>query len=113
MAGRRINPNHAKINQSYTIGELAARLHVHKNTVRDWHRKGLEPIDDSRPILFQGAVVRAFLVVRNARRKAPCPPGTMYCFKCRQPRAPALGMVEYRELTPVSGNLGALCSWCE
>lgn len=35
-----------------------------------------------------------------------------YCFKCRAPRAPALGMADYLPLTPTTGNLRALCSTC-
>ena len=42
----------------------------------------------------------------------PCPPGTIYCFKCRQPRAPASGMVEFTPRNPTTGNLVALCETC-
>jgi len=113
MAARRVNPNLVKLHRSYSVPELAARLAVHKNTVRQWQREGLTPIDASRPLLFQGAVVRAFLAKRNATRKRPCRPGTLYCFRCREPRPPALGMVEYLAMTVVSGNLRAICATCE
>ena len=89
-------PTVIKMHRSYSVGELAAVCGVHKNTVRHWQRQGLEPIDDGRPVLFQGAAVRDFLAERNASRKRPCPPGTLYCFRCREPRPPALGMVDYR-----------------
>ncbi len=113
MAARRVNPYVVKLNRSFSIGELAGRLGVHKNTVRHWQRQGLAPIDSSRPLLFQGAVVRAFLATRNASRKRPCPPGTFYCFRCREPRPPAPGMVQYLPMTDVSGNLRAICATCE
>jgi len=113
MPSRRVNPNLIKLNRSYTVGELAERLGVHKNTVRHWIDEGLDPIDFSRPILFRGKNVRAFLARRNTNRKVPCPPGTFYCFRCRLAREPALGMVEYVELKPGTGNLGALCEACE
>ena len=113
MAARRVNPYVVKLHWSYSVPELAARLSVHKNTVRHWQRQGLVPIDASRPVLFQGAVVRAFLVTRNASRKRPCSPGTLYCFGCREPRPPALGMVEYIAMTVASGNLRAICATCE
>ena len=112
MLGRRVNPNLVKIHRSYTASDLAARLGVHKNTVRQWQRDGLASIDGGRPALFQGAVVRAFLAKRKARRKRPCPPGTLYCFRCREPRRPALGMVDYVEMQPGMGNLRALCETC-
>ncbi len=112
MAARRVNPNLIKLHRTYTVGELAQRLGVHKNTVRQWQREGLRPIDAGRPVLFQGAAVRAFLTQRNAGRKRPCPPGTIYCFRCRAPQAPAGGMVDYLALTTQAGNLRALCETC-
>jgi hypothetical protein len=112
MAARRVNPYVVKLHWSYSVPELAARLGVHKNTVRHWQRQGLVPIDASRPVLFQGAVVRAFLVARNASRKRPCSPGKLYCFHCREPRPPALEMVEYIAVTAVTGNLRAICAAC-
>ena len=109
---RRANPHHIKVNFSYTVEEIAVRLGVHKNTVRHWQSKGLAPVDDRRPALFHGASVRAFLIGQRNGRKRPCAPGTMYCLRCREPREPALGMVDYVELQPGSGNLRALCARC-
>jgi len=109
----RANPCAVKLHRSYSVPELAACLGVHKNTVRHWRRAGLEPIDKNRPVLFQGAAVRAFLSRRNAGRKRPCPPGTFYCFRCREPRPPALAMVEYVNFTATTGNLQAICKACE
>lgn len=113
MATRRINPYVVKLHRSYDMHELAACLGVHKNTVRHWLGKGLKPIDTRRPLLFHGGTVRAFLVARNACRKRPCLPGTLYCFRCRVPRAPALGMVDYLPITAASGNLQAICEACD
>ncbi len=113
MPARRVNPYLVKRNRSYAVGELAALLGVHKNTVGNWERDGLAPIDRCRPKLFHGEAARAFLIKRNAGRKRPCPPGTFYCFHCRQARPPALGMVDYVELKPGTGNLRALCGTCE
>ena len=113
MPARRVNPNLVKLHRSYSVDELARCCDVHKNTVRHWQAKGLEPIDKARPILFQGRAVRAFLSERNARRKRPCPAGTFYCFRCRTPRPPALGMVDFVPIRPGSGNLRALCACCE
>ncbi|EYD76116.1 hypothetical protein Rumeso_02305 [Rubellimicrobium mesophilum DSM 19309] len=49
---------------------------------------------------------------RNAGRKRPCGPGQFYCFRCREPRAPAAGMVDYLALSPRAGNLRGLCGSC-
>jgi len=112
MAAKRINPRRVKLHHSYSVEEAARLLGVHKNSVRGWLAKGLEPIDRCRPMLFAGATLRAFLIAQRTGRKRPCPPGTLYCFRCREPRRPALGMVDYAAFTPVSGNLKALCDAC-
>ena len=113
MPARRINPYLIKVHRSYSAGELAACCGVHKNTVRNWQAQGLEPIDKGRPVLFMGSTARAFFLRRKASRKRPCPPGSLYCFRCRAPRKPALGMVELVQMTPACGNLRALCECCE
>jgi hypothetical protein len=38
MAGRRLNPRLVKIHYSYTAGELASLLGLHKNTISHWRR---------------------------------------------------------------------------
>jgi hypothetical protein len=113
MLARRANPQSVKLHRSYSVRELAKCCGVHPHTVRNWQREGLEPNDKTRPLLFHGAVVRAFLSRRKASRKRPCPPGTLYCFRCREPRRPSLGMVEYRPLKSASGDLCAICEACE
>ena len=113
MPSRRINPYLIKVHRSYSASELAACCGVHKNTVRNWQAKGLEPIDKDRPVLFMGSTARAFFLRRKASRNRPCPPGSLYCFRCRAPRKPALGMVELVQITAASGNLRAQCECCE
>ena len=113
MAARRVNPRAVKLHRSYSVPELAACFGVHKNTVRHWQRGGLKPLDGRRPLLFQGEVVRAFLSARNASRKRPCSPGTLYCLRCREPRPPALGMVDFISINDTSGNIRAICATCD
>lgn len=113
MSAKRINPRLVKLHRSYSVEETSRLLNVHKNTVRGWQKRGLEAIDTSRPTLFQGRALRAFLERERAGRKCPCPPGTMYCFRCRTPRPPALGMVDCVPLNSASGNLKAICATCE
>jgi hypothetical protein len=113
MPARRVDPRAIKLNRTYDVAELATRLKVHKNTVRHWQGEGLKPLDARRPILFHGSTIRAFLLSRSASRKSPCPPGTLYCFKCRAPRPPALGMVDYIPISANGGNVRAICATCE
>lgn len=112
MPTHRANPRRVKLHRIYSAAELADCLGIHKNTVRHWQASGLEPVSKGRPTLFDGATVRAFLARRNASRKRPCPHGTLYCFRCRQPRTPAMGMVEVTRQNATTGNLSAICEAC-
>jgi len=112
VPSRRLALQRVKLHRIYSASELATCCGVHKNTIRHWQANGLEPVSRGRPALFDGATVRVFLAKRNASRKRPCPPGTLYCFKCRQPRAPAMGMVEVTCQNAATGNLRAICDVC-
>lgn len=114
MPRRAHNPNRAKIHRVYTVDEAARALDVHKNTVRRWvAADGLEVVDDRRPQLIRGTVLRAFLMARRARKRQTCAPGQLYCVRCRAPREPAGGFAEYLPLNPNSGNLRAICPVCD
>ncbi len=112
MAMKRINPRRAKLHRSYEVGELAELTGVHKNTVRGWIKAGLPTVDDSRPTLILGSVFQKWWSKQRKASKRPCESGQMYCLKCRAPKAPAEGMVEYVAMTPTTGNLKALCETC-
>lgn len=108
----RINPRLAKLHRSFSVFELADLLGVHRNTVRQWIREGLPVLDGAKPILILGSDFQAWWGKRTKARKRPCQPGQMYCFKCREPKAPALGMVEYAATNAATGNLKAMCETC-
>lgn len=112
MATKRINPRKVKLHRIYSVEDIVRLLGVCKNTVRNWVAKGLEPVNTRRPILFEGATLRAFLEKQQASRKRPCPPGTMFCFGCHEPRPPALGMVDFVPGNEAAGNLKGICSDC-
>ena len=107
-------PNHrlVKIHRSYTVGDAARSLAVHKNTVRRWIKAGLPTVGGRGKTLILGLQLRVFLEKRRKDAKRPCPPGHMYCLKCQAPRPPAAAMTEYIPITPTSGNLKALCPVC-
>ena len=109
------HPNHrlAKIHRSYTVDEVARLFDVHKNTVREWVKRGLPTNDDRRPLLILGRELVAFLRARRAKNKRTCQPGEIYCVRCRAPRLPAGDMVDYEPVTETLGNLVAMCSACE
>ncbi len=113
MARTRLNPRLAKLHHCYTVEEVARLYGVHRNTVWNWLRTGeLLAIDGGRPALVHGQVLRTFLEKRRAAAKSPCPRGTLYCLRCRQPRQPALGMADFLARERGAGNLRALCEVC-
>ncbi len=113
MAKRHPNPRLAKIHRSYTVEEVSALFGVHRNTVREWVKRGLPTSDRKRPVLILGPALAAFLQARRTRNKRPCALGELYCVRCRAPQAPAGGMVDFQPLTATLGNLMAMCPVCE
>lgn len=112
MGTRHPNPGLVKIHRSYTVDEVGRCLDTHRNTVRSWLRQGLPKIDDRRPILIRGADLRAFLTQRRKAAKVTCPPGHIYCFRCRAPRQPAEKMADYVGRPGKPGDLTAICPNC-
>lgn len=112
MPVKRINPRLAKVHRSFTVYELADVLGVHKHTVRGWIKRGMPVISDAKPILILGHEFQAWWQRERKAAKRPCQPGHMYCFKCREPKKPALAMVEYTATNSATGNLKAICETC-
>jgi transcriptional regulator with XRE-family HTH domain len=104
---RRYALNRIKTGITYDVAEIAKLFGVHRNTVRQWLREGLEMIDARRPLLIHGAILKAFLAARQRARKHACGPGEFFCFKCRAPRTPYGGMADVAEHT--KGSSGSQC----
>lgn len=112
MPAKRIDPRAIKLHRPYTVELAALALGAHKHTIRNWIKQGLPTVDNSRPVLMHGHELRAFIQGKRKAAKRPCPPGTIYCFKCRQPRPPESGMIEFTPRNATTGNLTALCQAC-
>lgn len=109
---RHPNPRLAKIHRNYTVEEIANLFGVHRNTVREWVKRGLPTNDDKRPKLILGRDLSGFLQARRKKSKRPCGPGEIYCVRCRSPKAPAGDMADYQVVTAILGNLSAMCPDC-
>lgn len=101
-----------KRHRNYAVEEAALCVHVHKHSVRRWIKEGLPTIAGRGPTLILGVELQTFLEGRRKAAKRPCPPGHLYCFKCRAPRAPWEALADYRPMTGASGDLSALCGEC-
>jgi hypothetical protein len=113
MGSRHPNPRLAKIHRSYSVEDSARLFKVHKNTVRNWLKHGLGPIDNQRPTVVRGQEFRRFLTDRRARAKQTCGPGRIYCLPCRAPKVPALRMAECVVTGDTAGTLRAICPDCD
>jgi hypothetical protein len=110
--GRHPNPRLVKMHRSYAVEEVAHLLGKHKNTILRWIKLGLQPIDQRKPTLVHGLELITFLQQRRKAGRQPCPPGHIYCLKCRAPKRPAAAMADYLPISVTSGNLRAICPDC-
>ncbi len=112
---KRHRPNHrlVKIHRNYTVEEAADLLGRHKNTVRAWIKAGLPVTDGMRPTLIFGLDLRNFLSARRAKNRQTCPPGHIFCVRCREPKPPAGDMADYLPMSDTTGNLRGICPDCD
>src|SRR4051812_21143352 len=106
---RHPNPRLVKTHRNYSAEDIVRRFKVHRNTVREWERRGLSPIDSKRPKLFLGRTLKAFLEAKRVANKCPLQPGEIYCVRCRKGRRPAGDMADYEALTDTLGNIVGIC----
>jgi len=111
---RRADWRRIKSKYSYTIEEAARALNLHRNTVRNWVRRGgLTAMTGSRPHLILGSVLIEFLKTRRLALKRKCGLGELYCLKCRVPRKPIAELIEHRPMASGRTRIVAICSICE
>ena len=100
--------------RTYTYSEAARTVGVSKRTVQEWARRhGLNAYTRQRPHFIMGEDLIRFLRQRVADRKVPLSLCQFYCFRCRQGRDPALGMVDCDLSRPGAAALTAFCAVCE
>jgi hypothetical protein len=110
---RPLDPRRVKTLRSYSVNDIVGLYGVHPHTVRIWLKSGLVPIDSRRPTLILGTELHRFVTAKRTARKRSCPPGTIYCMKCREPRRPAGNVADLRHLSPTTGDLQGICPACE
>ncbi|PHR62334.1 MAG: hypothetical protein COA47_04510 [Robiginitomaculum sp.] len=78
-----------KSRRPYTLASLAKLLKVHPATIRGWIKTGglsVAVVDNTRPVILNGAKVKSWMEARAKERKRPCGPDEMYCVRCKSPR---------------------------
>ena len=114
MANRSHSARRIKRRWTYDVAEAAKATGATPCTIRHWHKKqGLEAVPGLWPLIFRGVDIIAFFDRRKGARKQKCGPGRIYCLRCKAPKVPALGMVDYRADTPKLAVLTGLCPDCQ
>ncbi len=109
---RKINLNHIKANYSYSIAEICEHFGKHKNTVNNWKKEGLKPIDNKKPYLFHGSELKRFLKQKQDAQKSKCQDDELFCTKCQKPRKPFGKLVDIFVTAKNKLNLQGLCEVC-
>jgi hypothetical protein len=113
VGARHPNPRRAKIHRSYSVEEVSRLFGIHKNTVRNWLRQGLSPIDGERPTVVRGVELRRFLTARRTSARQTCGPGRIFCLPCRAPKVPAGNMADCIAVGETTGTLRGICPDCD
>lgn len=100
-----------KKNLNFSVAEAAELLGVSAQTVRNWIAAGLPAIRMPGLTLILGKDLRPYLQSRRRERKRPCPPGALFCFKCKDHRTPEPDCVEVQS-GPGAPMLHGLCPAC-
>lgn len=112
MASRN-NPNRIKIHRLYTVIEVSETLGVHPKTVRNWIHAGLPVIDESRPLLIQGADLKLYLKQKRKTYLHRCELTEMFCFKCKSPEEPSIDSLKFIAKPAGMAQMSGRCAECE
>ena len=113
MANQRHTTRHVKRRRLYDVRGVAMVVGATPNTIRHWLRNGLTALPGIKPLAIRGVDIIDFFKKRDAQRKQTSGPGRIYCVKCRVPKVPGEGMVDYRPTSPKRGVLIGICPTCE
>lgn len=114
MARKKQKPDMRRIRPSktYTVEELARALNKSVATVRRWIRDGLPTLGEARPVLVDGAEMKAWLSAWLATRKHRCREDELYCCRCHCPRRPSLGSVSITLNNEKTLTVKGVCEVC-
>ncbi len=110
---KRVSTRKIKKHRLYGYDEAGGALGVTSHTVRAWRAIGLEVMAATTPHYILGAELIRYIEGKQATRSVKMALDQMYCLKCKAPRKPLWGMVDYIPSSDTRGRLTGLCELCE
>jgi len=110
---KRVSTRKIKKHRLYRYDEGGDALGVTPHTLRAWRAEGLEVMAATTPHYILGAELIRFVEDKQAKRSVKMAVDQMYCLKCKEPRKPLWGMVDYVPINDTRGRLTGLCEACE
>ena len=110
---RRYPLQRIKTGNCYDVGEICDLFKLHRNTVRHWLKSGLTTIDNTRPLLVQGSALKSYLSDKQSSKSSKCALNELFCFRCKAPRKPWGGLVDFKITSDKIARATALCECCE
>ena len=83
-----------KRNLVYSVADLLVLYKIGRNTLTNWIKSGLRPVDDKRPQLFRGTELIRFHVDRALSTRCELRSSEFMCMVCKSRVVPDIGAVE-------------------
>ncbi|MDF2372684.1 MAG: tyrosine-type recombinase/integrase [Rhizobiaceae bacterium] len=72
-----------KANRVYSVEDVLHHYGICRNTLSNWTKSGLRPVDGTRPQLFRGTELKWFHAQRSIERTKSLRMGEFKCFACK------------------------------
>jgi transposase-like protein len=102
----------AKIHRVYDKAGIEAIYGISRNTVSNWIKQGLKPVDDTSPVLVRGEELNRFHLQRYLASKRPCRADEIYCLSCDRPKRPKESQARFTAQRAGVGSVRAVCPDC-
>jgi hypothetical protein len=101
-----------KTHRPYMVEDVLELYKIHENTVTNWKKVGLRPVDARQPQLFCGSELKWFHDQRSLKRKRQKRTGEFKCFTCKAHVIPNVETLELEAPDRGLARARAICPEC-
>ncbi len=83
-----------KRNLVYSVEDVLTLYDITRNTLTNWLKAGLRPVDERRPQLFRGAELTRFHADRALSNRQHLRAGEFKCTRCKARVVPNIGTLQ-------------------